>query len=133
MENENKKPVIIRLAFTYDREIILFEICNKIIMYKDRKWPKGFQFMPKDPKIMHIILMSRNKIKDAMKQWIIDANSGKNLEEYNNAKTDEDLAVIVKRDCESKNCVFRKKQYVIINEDGKEEEVSLEDERIQDN
>ncbi|MCK9370028.1 hypothetical protein M0R04_09005 [Candidatus Dojkabacteria bacterium] len=126
MENS----IIIRLAFTYEREIILFEICNKIIIYKDRKWPNGFQFMPRDPKIVKAIILSRNKIRKEMINWINDANSGKNLEEYNNAKDDEDIAKIVTNDCANKGCVFRKKQYVIINNEGKEEEVFLENEKI---
>lgn len=102
---------MIRLVFTYEREIILFEIMNKIIIYKDRKWPKGFQFMPKDNNIIRAILMSRNRIRNEMISWINDANSGKNLEEYKNAEDDEALAAIVKREAEFKGCVFRKKQY----------------------
>lgn len=61
-----------------------------------------------------------------MINWINDANSGKNLEEYNNAKGDEEIADIVKRDTEMKGCVFRKKQYVMIDDKGDEEEVFLE-------
>jgi hypothetical protein len=115
--------IMTRLAFTYEHEIILFEIQNKIIIYKDRKWPKGFQFMPKDPNIVKAILMSRNRIRKEMINWINDSNSGKNLEEYNKAKGDEELSEIIKREAELKGCVFRKKQYIALNAEGKEEEV----------
>lgn len=113
--------VIIRLIFTYDREIILFEIKDKIIMYKDRKWPKGFQFMPEEPNIIKAIILSRNKIRYDMIKWIKDSNSGKNLEEYNNANTDDELAEIVIRDAKLKGCVLRKKMLIRITEEGKEE------------
>ena len=125
MENS----VIIRLAFTFDREIILFEICNKIIVYKDRKWPNGFQFMPKDPAIIKAIVLSRNKIRKEMISWINETNSGYNLEQYKRAVDDEAISDIVKSDCISKGCVFRKKQYIMINDKGEEEEVMPDEEQ----
>ena len=118
-----EKPTIIRLVFTYQMEILLFEISDRIIVYKDRKWPKGFKFMPKDPKIIKAIILSRNKIRHDMINWIEDSNSGKNLVEYNLAKDDEELAAIIRRDAEIKGCVFRKKQYLSFDEDGKEIEI----------
>lgn len=111
------------MIFTYDRELIQFDICNKIIVYKDRKWFRGFQFMPKDPNIIKTILLSRNSIRKEMIKWIEDANSGKNLEEYNNAKDDEELSMIVRKDSELKGCVFRKKMYVTFDDDNKEVEI----------
>lgn len=111
---DEQKPKLIRLVFTYEREIIMFEIYKKIIVYKDRKWPIGFQFMPKDPKIIRAIIMSRNKIRHSMVDWINEANSGKNLLEYENAEDDEELAKIVTRDAELKGCVFRERHDIEI-------------------
>lgn len=113
--DEKKSTKLIRLIFTYEREIISFEIFRKIIVYKDRKWPLGFQFMPKDPKIIKAIIMSRNKIRHSMINWIKEANSGNNLIEYQNAEDDEELAKIVQRDAELKGCVFRERQDIEVN------------------
>jgi len=112
----------IRLVMTYDREIIMFEIMDKVIVYKDRKWPKGFQFMPKDPGLIKAIILSRNKIRKDMIKWINESNSGKNLEQYENAESDEEIADIVIKDAKSKGCVLRKKMYLTFGEDGKEVE-----------
>jgi hypothetical protein len=120
---EAEPLIIIRLVFTYEREIIVFEICNRYIVYKDRKWPKGFQFMPKDEKIIKAILMSRNRIKNEMIRWINDSNSGKNLEEYNAAKNDAELAEIVIKDAKLKGCVLRQRLRISINKNGEEVEV----------
>jgi hypothetical protein len=112
---------LIRIAMTYEREIILFEISDKIIIYKDRKWPRGFQFMPEDPGIIKAILLSRNSIRHEMIRWIKDTNSGTNLEEYNKATTDDELKDIIIRDGKLKGCVLRKVQWINmkLNDQGK--------------
>ena len=118
----NPKEIrLIRIVMTYEREIIIFEISNKIIIYKDRKWQRGFQFMPEDPTIIKSILLSRNSIRHEMIKWIKDANSGKNLEEYTAAKTDEELVDVIIKDAKLKGCVLRKIQWLnlILNDEGK--------------
>jgi hypothetical protein len=120
---------LIRIAMTYEREILLFEISNKIIIYKDRKWQRGFQFMPEDPNITKTILLSRNSIKHEMLKWIKDSNSGKNLEEYNAANTDDELKEIIVRDAKLKGCVLRKIQWLSLklNDEDKYDEVLLKE------
>ncbi len=100
---------MIKLVFTRIRTTFTIEIDNKIIVYKDRKFPRGFQFMPRDPEIRKIILFSRNKLPQEVIKWIEDANSGKNLEEYLSAKDDEALVPIVIRDAKLNGCVFQKR------------------------
>jgi hypothetical protein len=119
-----KEIPLIRIVMTYEREIVMFEISNKIIIYKDRKWPRGFQFMPEDPEIIKAILLSRNSIRHEMIKWIKDSNSGKNLEEYNAAQNDEELVDIITRDAKLKGCVLRKVQRLKmqLNDEGKYEE-----------
>ena len=79
-------------------------------MFKDyRKFPQGFQFMPKDPNLRKIVLFSRNKIPQEVIDWVEDANSGKNLKEYQAAKDDEALVPIVIKDAELNGCVFQKR------------------------
>jgi len=98
---------MIQLVFTVGRETVSIEIENKIITYRDRRFGKGFQFMPIKGNVELISIMSRNRIPTEIVELMKDANSGKNLIEYNAAKTDEDIVVIVKRDAALKGCVFQ--------------------------
>lgn len=100
---------MIKLVFTRMREYFTIEIDNKIIIFKDRKFPKGFQFMPKDPNLNKIILFSRNKLPPEVIKWVEDANTGKNLEEYQGAKDDEALVPIIIKDAKLNGCVFQKR------------------------
>ena len=100
---------MIKLVFTAGRETISIEIENKTIVYRDRRFSEGFQFMPVKGNINLILVMSRNRIPKEIVELIRESNSGKNLEEYNNAKDDEELSVIVKKDAALKGCVFQKR------------------------
>jgi len=100
---------MIVLIFTRVRETFTIEIENKNIVYRDKKYPKGFTFMPKDPNFKKIVLFSRNKIPPEVVKWVEDANSGKNLEEYKSAKNDEELVPIIIHDAKINGCVFQKK------------------------
>ena len=100
---------IIRLIFTHDRETLVLDISNRIITYKDRKQKEAIQFMPRDPALVRKVLLSRNRIPHYILDLIEDANSGRNLEEYQACKTDEELVPIVKRDALIKGCLFQKR------------------------
>ena len=98
---------MITLVFTRIRETFTIEVENKIIVYKDKKYPAGFQFMPKDPNFKKIVLFSRNKIPPEVIKWVEDANRGKNLEEYQSAKDDEALIPIIIKDAKINGAVFQ--------------------------
>ncbi len=100
---------MIKLIFTVGRETVSIEIEKKIVMYKDRKFPAGIKFLPKDDKFEKLVILSRNRIPKEIITLIRNANSGKNLIEYQNAKDDEELVIIVKRDAALKGCVFQKR------------------------
>jgi hypothetical protein len=102
---------MIRLLFTHEREIIIFEIENKTITYRDRKWEKGVRFIPRDEDFMKKVIFSMNKISYKMIDWINEANSGKNFEEWKNCNDDEAVAEIVIRDARSRGCVLKNKSY----------------------
>jgi len=89
------------------RDTITIEIENKIIVYKDKKYPDGFQFMPKDPNFKKIVLFSRNKLPKEVIQWVESCNQGKNLEDYNAAKDDEALVPIIIYDAKINGCTFQ--------------------------
>ncbi len=98
---------MIRLVFTKGRETFTISVADKIVHYKDRKYPGGFQFMPKDPDFKKVVLLSRNKLHHEIIKWVEDSNSGKNLEEYQNAKDDEALVPIIIRDAKLTGCVYQ--------------------------
>ena len=100
---------MIILVFTKIRETFTIEIEDRIIVYRDKKYPKGFRFMPKDADFKRIVLFSRNRLPPEVVDWVEKANSGKNLEEYQAAKDDEALVEIVVRDARVNGCVFQKK------------------------
>jgi hypothetical protein len=100
---------MIKLVFTTGRETISIEIDKKIITYNDRRFPKGFQFMPIIGNVNLISIMSRNRIPKEIVELMKEANSGKNLKEYREAPDDEALSVIIKRDAALKGCVFQKR------------------------
>lgn len=101
---------MIKLIFTKNREIFVIEIENRIIFYKDRRISERFQLMPKSEDYMIKIIMSRNKIPSWIAGLIEDANSGNNLQEYQNAKTEEELVPIIIKDACSKGCKFERRE-----------------------
>jgi len=103
---------MIKLIFTRGRETFSIEIENKIIVYRDRKYQKGFVFMPENSETKRIILFSRNRLPMEILTWIKTSNSGRNLEQYNSAKDDEALVPIIKNDAAINGCVFQQKIYI---------------------
>jgi len=99
---------MIRLVFTYDKEVLLFDINNRTIVYRDRKWPDGVRFIPKDEGFVRKVLMSRNRISNNMITWITEANSGKSLAEFDACADDTAIAEVVKKDARLRGCIFRK-------------------------
>lgn len=100
---------MIKLVFTKIRETFTIEVENKIIVYRDKKYPGGIQFMPKDKNFERIVLFSRNKIPKEVIDWIEDANQGKNLEEYKSAENDDELVPIIIKDAKLRGCVFQRR------------------------
>jgi len=95
---------MINLTFTFNREPIRIVIDGTRIIYFDRKWEKGVPFMPKDESYIKQLLTHQRQFPLAKQivEWIQEANSGKNFEEYSLCKTEEEVATIVKKDALSK-------------------------------
>jgi len=98
---------MLRMLFTINKDIIIFDIDNKNIIYRDRKWPNGVRFIPKDADFVKQIIFSRNRISGQLINWINEANSGKSFAEWESCKDDFEVAEIVKRDARSRGCVFQ--------------------------
>ena len=91
---------MIKLAFlTLNKKVIRFEINNRIIQYYDSIWKYGIQFMPLDVNLVKDMMLSGKRDIKIMAKLIRDTNSGEELEEYNNCKTEEELAEMVRKDC----------------------------------
>jgi len=93
---------MIKLVFTINRETLQFLIKEKTIYYTDRKWKNWIQCIPKDPKLIRKIMMSRNKIPIFLAR-LFELNK-QEQEEYDKAKTEEDLSTVIIRDAKLKGC-----------------------------
>jgi hypothetical protein len=99
----------INLFFSAQRKIIRFSIEGKVVRYYDDNWKEGIQILPSQTPKMKLMLRkmitSRKSTLQAMAQLIVDANSGKNKEDYDNCKTDEEVAGMIEKDCLLKGLV----------------------------
>lgn len=84
------------------RKIIRFEIEGNIVRYFDDMWKYGIQLYPMQKENVKALLNSRSERMKAVGLLIADANHGKNLEEYESCKNEEDLANMIRKDCRSK-------------------------------
>lgn len=91
---------MIKLIFSFQREIFIIIIKNKEIFYSDRKLHKQVRIIPVDETIRKQIILSRNKLPS----WIINFYdlTKEEKEQYENAKTEEEIAKICIKDCETK-------------------------------
>jgi len=88
----------ISIAFIMQRKVIRFQIKDRIITYFDENWKDGIQFMPLDREIYDRLRSGKMQMK-LLAALILDANSGRNLKEYKEAKNDQELAEIIRKEC----------------------------------
>jgi hypothetical protein len=101
---------MIKLMMMINREILNFTIENRIICYRDRVWKTAVQVLPKDDKLIEKIKLSRNRIPEVLiKLFNI---SKEEMEEYNNAKTDSEIADLIIRDGKGKGCRLIKREEI---------------------
>lgn len=93
------------LIFSAQRKIIRFLIEGKVVKYFDDNWKDGIQIYPLDKLLVRKLTLSRKQGLSAMGLLIIEANEGKNLEQYNSCETEEDIAEVIRKDCLSKGLV----------------------------
>lgn len=100
---------MIRLIFSYNREMLHFIVREKEIWYKDRVWSGGVRCIPRDDEFLMKILLSRNKIP---KQLISMFNlSEKDKQEYDSCSTETELAEKIIYDCEKQGLLLQNKEW----------------------
>lgn len=97
--------MVIQLSFTAQRKVIRFKVVGRMVIYYDENWKDGLQIFPLDKEKVKLMLRHRSPRISAYGLLIMDANTGRNLEEYNDCKTEEELAGLIRRDCASKGIV----------------------------
>jgi hypothetical protein len=84
-----------------------FVVKDREIFYCDRVWSNWIRVIPKDDTLIKKIKLSRNKLPEQLIKMF--SLSKKDIEEYNKAKTEEDLAELIINDARSKGCKFEKR------------------------
>ena len=83
--------------------IIRFKIDNFKVIYFDDIWKEGIQIYPKDSQLILKLIKSKKPKLQMMAALILDANKGKDLEEYKSCNGNEEkLAEFIRKDCKSK-------------------------------
>ena len=102
----------ISIAFMAQRKIVRFLIEGRVVKYFDDNWKEGMQIIPSQTPEMKLMLRkmltSRKQAIKVMGAMIVDANSGKNKEEYDACNNEEDIAEIIRKDCVTKGLVMVK-------------------------
>jgi hypothetical protein len=81
-------------------ELINLIIKDRKVIYSDRIWSMGVQILPPDKEMEKKIIMSRNKYPpNFINQFKL---SDKDIKEYEQAKTDEEIAELAIKDCQLK-------------------------------
>ena len=95
---------MIQLTFMMQKEIMRFKVAGREIFYCDRIWKDYLRIIPKDEVFLKKIRESRNKIPE----WFMKSFNltEKDIQEYEEAKTEEQLADNIIRDCRLKGLVL---------------------------
>ena len=99
---------MINLVFSINREIFRITINKKWIWYLDRKWKKQIRLVPKDEDFLRKVAMSRNTIPNSLTELFKFTEAEQ--KEYDNAKTDDELADIIIKDCRMKGGQLLKRE-----------------------
>jgi len=97
---------MIKLAFTINQEVFKIIVDNREIFYGDKNYSRLIRFVPKDDDFIKKIIMSRNKIPHHVTELF--NLTAKEKEEYENAKTDKELAEICIKDVKLKGAMLIK-------------------------
>jgi len=101
---------MIRLVFAYNREVLNFLVKDREVFYTDRKWRSWVRCLPPPKDLIQKVKMSRNKIPPFIADLF--TFSDKEMEEYESAKTEREIANIIIKDAKLKGCKIIKDEEV---------------------
>ena len=101
---------MINLIFMVNRETFRVTVKHKEIYYCDRIWNTQVRLIPRDENFVRRVLCSRNKIPRSLLTMF--NLTRKEQKEYDNAKTETDLADICVRDARMKGGTLLKREVV---------------------
>lgn len=87
-----------------NREPCMLEIEDKEIWYSDRFWKRKIRLIPKDKEFLLKIKTSRNKIPHKLIEFF--NLTPREQKEYDDANTEEELAMICIKDVREKGAVI---------------------------
>ena len=99
---------MIKIIFSFNREVLQFLVDKKVIWYTDRKWKKWIRCIPEDKDFIMKIMKSRNAIPKFLIDLIKEANAGRSREEWLKCKNDEEVSKIIIKDAKAKGCKLEK-------------------------
>jgi len=100
---------MISLSFMVGRDVMHFAVQEKEIFYKDRIFSEGIRCIPKDEQFIRKVINSRGRYpKKLITMFSLNENQQK---EYDEAKTEEDLANIIIKDCKKKGMSLLRKEF----------------------
>lgn len=88
-----------------------FRIEDRNIYYTDRVWKNEMRCIPKDEEFIKKIRESRNKLPSKLISMF--NLSQKAQKEYDNAKNDKELALIIIKDCQNRGLKLLKKDGIL--------------------
>lgn len=108
---------MIKLVFSFDRELMNFLVKDREIYYTDRKFGNWVRCVPEPDNFIKMVSHSRNRIPMYIAN--IFKLTPEEKEEYDAVKTEDELADIIIRDAKSKGCIFINRFNEISVEDNK--------------
>ena len=90
---------MVQLAFIGpQRKVIRFEVEERVVRYYDDIWKHGIQLYPMRKENVKALLASKSERMKAVGLLIFDANQGKNLDDYENCKSEMEICEFIKRE-----------------------------------
>ena len=100
---------MITQIYTHQNELFKVIIDGRVVKYQDRKTGRPIQMIPKDPRVVRMIQLSRNKINPQLiKQFDLTKSEKEEYESALGDNVEELLSNICKKDCKSNGCILQK-------------------------
>jgi len=93
---------MIQLSFAFNREVLNFLVKGREIFYTDRKWKAWLRCLPPPKNLMNQVKLTRNRVPIAIANLF--SFSEEEMEEYEKATTERQLADIIIKDAKLKGC-----------------------------